>query len=199
MEGIVLSPTSMVTGRAQITHVTDTRVSEQYTLNTKVQCAGRHQVNPNQKGRWQWRKEDDNEGRMMMMGEGWWWGRMTSNFNNHMQCWVWKKKFCPHAMFDEVPTISSFLSYLYLQLFFPYTSIIIKPHWVDLVSPGNVELQCSSFLSLTLASVIPWLWLSSTCNPWSRAKDNTLVSSFCYLSSIKSYCLRIHLAIVTVS
>jgi len=50
-EGIVLSPTSRVTGRVQIAHVTDARVSEQHTLNTKVQRAGRHQVNPNQEGR----------------------------------------------------------------------------------------------------------------------------------------------------
>ena len=92
MEGIVLKP--RVTGWVQIAYVTDTRVSEQYMLNTKVQCAGRHQVNPNQEGRWQWRKDNDNEGRKMMMG---WYNRyfdkvsgsrdMESKLANDT-CWI---------------------------------------------------------------------------------------------------------------
>ena len=88
-------------------------------------------------------------------------------------------------------------------------TIWCKPHWVDLVSLSYVELWCSTYYSLTLVSVIPspdHNRLSSTCNPWNRAKDNTLCGIFIPLTELESYHLSldqsttlIYTAIVTVS
>ena len=74
---------------------------------------------------WRWGKDDDGE------REGWWW----ENFNNHVQCWVWI--FFMSACFVEVPTVHSFFP-TFTYAFSSHTSIIIS-HWVDLVSPGEMD------------------------------------------------------------
>ena len=59
---------------------------------------------------------------------------------------------------------------------------LIYMDWVDFGVP-SIELWHSTYHSLTLASVTFFIdhWsLSLTCNPWKRAKDNTIVVSSFY-------------------
>ena len=155
-KGIVLSPNSRVTGWAQIIMVKGVSLlmpkSVNDTLNTKVQCCGRHQVNPvgslDEGEKW---CEDDEDG-----GKKWWearsdWCHQMEIFTSHLPCWFFKGKFPPfHSCFLPSPS----LFHLH-HCFFIFTS-----HRVDLVSPSNIELWCSSFHSLTLVSVMSLFW------PW---------------------------------
>jgi len=73
------------------------------------------------------------------------------------------------------------------------SSHLPQDHWSlelgDLVSPSSVELWRSTYRLLTLVSATS-LWprdlLSSTCNPWTRAKDNTLWGIFVPLTELNS-------------
>ena len=130
-------------------------------------------------------------------------GKDGIKMNHHMSLaitWVWKKNSQVHAPVLIVAKGNSHpfipVSYHPLQ-FLPHFSSSppsIKPHWVELVSLSYVELWCSTYYSLTLVSVIPSPdhdHLSLTCNPWNRAKDNTLCGIFIPLTELESYRLSL--------
>ena len=145
-KGIVLSPNLRVTGWAQIIMVKGVLLlmpkSVNNTLNTKVQCCGRHQVNPagslNEGEKW---CEDNKVGGKWLVARSNW-CHQTEISTSHLLWWFVKEKF---------PLLHS--------CFLP-SALLFHLHRVDLVSPSNVELWCSSFCSLTLVSVMTLLW------PW---------------------------------
>ena len=66
----------------------------------------------------------------------------------------------PYPVSLELPVLSKYLSYrplgeflVSLPLSSPFHLHLHNSHRVDLVSPNNVELWCSTYRSLTLASV----------------------------------------------
>ena len=117
----------------------------------KFNVSGRHQVNPvgsggegeKMWGRWT-RGQEVVGGKKWLMPSKWTIDKKI--LTSHLPCWFVKLtgKFPPFIL----------VSYLYHR-FFILTFFTSGSHWVDLVSPRNVELWCSTFRSLTLASVTP--------------------------------------------
>ena len=181
------------------------------TMNTKVQ---RCRVTPSQPSEvwwWWWRYEWKAGGK----GRKEWMKRWELQQTRHAadirkfelstarDCWIFFLSsfslivILPHRH----PSPSSSFPHRHLPslivVFLPSSSSSF-PVWVDLVSPSTLNFGVQRVL-FTDSGVSNMCDLSSTCNPWSRAKDNTLRGIFVPLPELKSYRLRIHLAIVTVS
>ena len=83
------------------------------------------------------------------------------NIFSYCNLHVGELSFIPFVSYTSCLLPSSLCSSLFLSSTRP-------PDWVDLVSPSNIELWCSSYHSLTLVSVMSFLdviFWGSICNP----------------------------------
>ena len=153
-KGVVLSPNSRVTGGAQAIAVK----GRHYWCQSQWMIHVEHQSSmwlgdtksTQSGGLDEGESSEDNNGGEKQ--EVVWWDQIR-------EC---KKIFTTRAVLFWSSHRFILVSYLYPR-FLIFTSIKIGLTWVDLVSPSNVELWCSSYHSLTLVSATSFLDRNHLC------------------------------------
>ena len=143
-KGIVLSPNSRVTGWAQIIMVKGVSLlmpkSVNNMLNTKVQCCGRHQVNPVgglNKGE-KWCEDNKDGGKKWWEARSGWWQEAIDAIKqkfSQVTCHVDLSKENSHCFI-----LVSYLHHCFFIFSIAFSSL--PPTGFDLVSPSNIELWC---------------------------------------------------------